>query len=85
MEAWEKYEDLMGLGKNDLKFYPEGKRSEGQKQVGKVLVNTWDKLGLIRNNSQKKLGEEDRGSSSEEIWYVDRTCNKPIEIVTFLW
>lgn len=49
----------MGLGKNDLKFYFEGKRSEEQKQVGKVLVNMWDKLGLIRSNGQKQLGEEE--------------------------
>ena len=57
------------MGKNDL----EGKRSEGQKQVGKVLVNMRDKLGLVKSNRHKRRGKEDSETGAvkkSDMWDV---------------
>ena len=57
------------MGKNDL----EGKRSEGQKQVGKVLVNMQDKVGLVKSNRQKRWGKEDSetgAAKKSDMWDV---------------
>jgi len=61
------------LGKNDLKFYLEGKRNETQIRVGTVLVNMQDKLGPVRSNSRKNLGEDDSKTGAvkkSDMWVV---------------